>query len=138
MIPFDLRGPVDVELAGAVDAIPGPNALPGGTVWEPKWDGYRGVIVRSNDREPPAKKGRPPAERARPAGSIGSTRIWSRNHRDLSDWFPDDVSAAAAAQLPPGTVVDGELVILVDGRLSFDALQRRLATTPAKAQRLVA
>jgi ATP-dependent DNA ligase len=34
-------------------------------------------------------------------------------------------------------VVDGELVIMVDGRLSFDALQRRLVTTPAKARQLV-
>jgi ATP-dependent DNA ligase len=35
-------------------------------------------------------------------------------------------------------VVDGELVIMVDGRLSFDALQRRLVTTPAKAREMVA
>jgi ATP-dependent DNA ligase len=32
-------------------------------------------------------------------------------------------------------VVDGELVILVDGRLSFDALQQRLVTSPAKGTR---
>jgi ATP-dependent DNA ligase len=36
-------------------------------------------------------------------------------------------------------VVDGELVILAaDGRLSFDALQRRLVTSPANARKLVA
>ena len=39
-IPADLRGPVDVELARAVERIPGPNELAGGTVWEPKLDGY--------------------------------------------------------------------------------------------------
>jgi hypothetical protein len=33
---------------------------------------------------------------------------------------------------------NGELVILVDGRLSFDALQRRLVTAPSKARALVA
>jgi ATP-dependent DNA ligase len=33
---------------------------------------------------------------------------------------------------------NGELVILVDGRLSFDALQHRLVTSPAKARQLVA
>jgi ATP-dependent DNA ligase len=65
------------------------------------------------------------------------TRIWSRNRRDLTDRFPDIVRAAEQ-QLPAGAVVDGELVILVDGRLSFDALQHRLVTSPAKAQRLVA
>jgi ATP-dependent DNA ligase len=34
--------------------------------------------------------------------------------------------------------VDGELVILIDGRLSIDALQRRLVTSPGKAHQLVA
>ena len=40
LIPPDLRGPVEVQLARAVEAIPTSNALPGGTVWEPKLDGY--------------------------------------------------------------------------------------------------
>jgi hypothetical protein len=65
------------------------------------------------------------------------TRIWSRNRRDLTDRFPDIVRAAEQ-QLPVGAVVDGELVIPVDGRLSFDALQHRLVTSPAKARQLVA
>lgn len=34
--------------------------------------------------------------------------------------------------------INGELAITVDGRLSFDALQRRLVTSPAKARHLVA
>ncbi len=38
-IPPDLARPVDVELAKAVEEIPGPRALPGGTRYEPKWDG---------------------------------------------------------------------------------------------------
>ncbi|GAA1531048.1 ATP-dependent DNA ligase [Kribbella lupini] len=60
----------------------------------------------------------------------------SRQRND-TDRFPD-VARAAAAQLDDGAVVDGELVIMVDGRLSFDALQRRLVTTPAKARQMVA
>ncbi len=64
-------------------------------------------------------------------------RIWSRQRNDLTDRFPD-IAKAAARQLPDGAVVDGELVIFQDGRLSFDALQRRLVTAPAKARRLVA
>jgi ATP-dependent DNA ligase len=63
--------------------------------------------------------------------------IWSRNRRDLTDRSPDIVRAADQ-QLPAGAVVDGELVILVDGRLSFDALQHRLVKSPAKVRRLVA
>ncbi|WP_432945762.1 hypothetical protein ACQPXM_06425 [Kribbella sp. CA-253562] len=66
-----------------------------------------------------------------------SARIWSRQRKELTDRFPD-IAAAAARQLNDGAVVDGELVIFLDGRLSFDALQRRLVTAPAKARQLVA
>ncbi|MEV0796181.1 hypothetical protein AB0I34_00755 [Kribbella sp. NPDC050281] len=38
--PPDLVGPVDVELTHAVEEIPGPNALPGGSRYEPKFDGF--------------------------------------------------------------------------------------------------
>jgi len=40
LIPPELRGPVEVQLARAVEAIPASNALPGGTVWEAKLDGF--------------------------------------------------------------------------------------------------
>ncbi|WP_199234873.1 hypothetical protein [Kribbella sp. VKM Ac-2568] len=64
-------------------------------------------------------------------------RIWSRQRKDLTGRFPD-IAAAAARQLPDGCVLDGQLVILgADGRLSFDALQRRLVTSPAKERNLV-
>ncbi|MEV0287944.1 ATP-dependent DNA ligase [Kribbella sp. NPDC050820] len=111
-IPAGLTGPVDVALARSVETIPGPDALPGGTRFEPKFDGYRLVIVRSGD----------------------SARLWTRNRNDITDRFPD-IEAAATQQIPDGGVVDGELVVLgADGRLSFDALQQRLVTSPAKAR----
>jgi hypothetical protein len=60
-------------------------------------------------------------------------RLWTRNRHEISDQFPD-VVAAAVGQLPDGVVLDGELVILSgDGRLSFDTLQQRLVTSPARA-----
>lgn len=114
-LPADLVGPVDVELARAVETIPAESAMPGGSVYEPKWDGYRAVIVRQGD----------------------TARIWSKQSNDLTDRFPD-VAAAALQQLPAGVVLDGELVILVGGRLSFDALQRRLVTGARNGRRLVA
>jgi len=52
--------------------------------------------------------------------------LWSRAGADLTSCFPDVVTAACA-QLSPGTVVDGELVIWKDGRLDFAALAPRLA-----------
>jgi ATP-dependent DNA ligase len=39
-VTVNLSGPVAVELAKAVEQLPGPHALPGGCVYEPKWDGY--------------------------------------------------------------------------------------------------
>lgn len=39
-IPPDLAGPVEVALARSVGEIPGPHALPGGSRYEVKWDGY--------------------------------------------------------------------------------------------------
>jgi ATP-dependent DNA ligase len=83
-VPSGLTGPVDLELARAVDSIPDPSALPGGSRYEPKWDGYRACIVRTD----------------------AEARIWSRQGKDLAAQFPD-VARAADQQLDPGVVVDG-------------------------------
>lgn len=32
--------PVELALAKAVNAVPAEDALPGGCLYEPKWDGY--------------------------------------------------------------------------------------------------
>ena len=39
-LPPELRGPMAVMLARATVHVPDPGALRGGTVYEPKWDGY--------------------------------------------------------------------------------------------------
>lgn len=115
-LPADLRGPVRVMLARAAEQVPGPGELRGGTVYEPKWDGYRLVLVRD--------------------GSGGVT-AWSRQGKDLSARFPD-VAAAATTQLPAWSVVDGEVVIWQEGRLSFDALQSRLTSSASRLAARVA
>src|SRR4051794_3260219 len=114
-LPPELAGPVAVELAKPVKEIPPAGALPGGCRYEPKWDGYRLVIVRQG----------------------GSTRLWSKQGRDLTDRFPD-VAAAALAQLPAGTVVDGEVVVWNGERLDFGLLQRRLVTAAGRIGSVVA
>ena len=47
-LPPELAGPVGVALAKPVRAMPASNALPGGCRYEPKWDGYRLVVVRDD------------------------------------------------------------------------------------------
>ena len=113
-LPPELAGPVAVQLSKPVRDIPAPHALPGGCLYEPKWDGYRLVVVRSGS----------------------STRVWSKQGRDLTDRFPD-VVAAALAQVPPGTVLDGEVVIWNGSRLDFGLLQQRIVTAAGRLRALV-
>jgi ATP-dependent DNA ligase len=114
-VPPDLAGPVAVELAKPMRDLPRADALPGGVLYEPKWDGYRLVVVRTG----------------------GTTRVWSRQGRDLSARFPD-VVAAAVAQVPPGTVLDGEVVVWNGSRLDFGLLQQRMVAAPGRVGALAA
>jgi ATP-dependent DNA ligase len=78
--------------------------LPLGDIrYEPKWDGFRGIIFRDGDE----------------------VELGSRNERPLTRYFPDVVEAARA-QLPPRCVIDGEVVIAGDKGLDFDALSQRI------------
>ena len=114
-LSLGLAGPVAVALAKAEDTIPAARALPGGCVYELKWDGYRAAVVIGDD---------------------GTARVWSRQGVDLSEKFPD-IAGPAGRRLPPGTVIDGEVVIYNGSRLDFDLLQRRLANSTAKIPALV-
>lgn len=97
-------------LAQAVETIPGASALPGGSVYEPKWDGWRLTATVGEDR----------------------ATLWSRRGTDLTARFPE-VAAAVAAHVPAGTVLDGEVVVWVDDRLDFEQLQRRIITSPTRS-----
>src|SRR4051794_9953981 len=103
-LPDALLPPIEVALARPAPAAPLPSALPGGALYEPKWDGFRLVVVR-NDL---------------------TVSLWSRQGKDLTRAFPE-IANAAAQQVPPGFVLDGEAVVWAEGRVGFDALQQRLA-----------
>lgn len=113
-LPAGLGPPVSLALAKAVTDIPSTGALPGGCIYEPKWDGFRLAVM------------------------VGSGRVsaWSRQGKNLTQYFPDLV-AAAADQIPHGFVVDGEAVVWSAGRLDFDALQQRMTTSKANLSGLV-
>lgn len=103
-----LSGPVEVELAQLQDTIPAEHQMAGGSVYEMKFDGYRLVIMTTSE----------------------VVHLWSRNGTDLTDRFPE-IAAAAIDQIDADAVIDGEVVAYEDGRLSFDLLQRRLASRPS-------
>ena len=97
--------------ARSVDEIPvGP-----GWQYEPKWDGFRCLAFRrGNDIYLQSKSGQP-----------------------LARYFPDIV--VALSRLPAKRfVLDGELVIDVGGRFSFDELQLRLHPAASRVQKLAA
>ena len=90
--------------------------LPSGDEWqyEPKWDGFRGVL--ENDG--------------------GELALWSRNARPLLRYFPELRPVGEA--LPPHTALDGEIVIEREGHLDFDAMQMRLHPTESRVRKLSA
>ena len=90
--------------------------LPEGEGWqyEPKWDGFRGVLEN--------------------AGS--ELALWSRNGRPLLRYFPE--LRPLGDLLPPKSALDGEVVIVRDGALDFDAMQMRLHPAESRIKRLSA
>jgi ATP-dependent DNA ligase len=84
----------------------------GGWRYEPKWDGFRGIL--ENDG--------------------GELALWSRNGRPLLRYFPE--LRATGELLPPHSALDGEIVISRDGKLDFDAMQTRLHPAESRVRKL--
>lgn len=106
-----LAPPVRPMLAATTPTVPGPDALPGGCLYQPKFDGYRALAFH------------------RPAAETGPrVALQSRAGNLMTGGFPEIV-AAIVEQVPPGVVFDGELVIW-DGRgVNFSALAGRMGAT---------
>src|SRR3954464_14672618 len=81
------------------------DEAPTGADWqyEPKWDGFRCLVFRSGDH----------------------VYLQSKAGRPLARYFPDIVNAVDAVPARD-FVLDGEIVIPVAGRLSFDELLLRV------------
>ncbi len=108
--------------------MPGPNVpfppmeaqlvkeLPTGDGWqfEPKWDGFRGVLENDGDE----------------------LALWSRNGRPLLRYFPE--LRPLGDLLPPHSALDGEIVIARDGVLDFDSMQLRLHPAESRVRKLSA
>jgi ATP-dependent DNA ligase len=90
--------------------------LPEGDGWqyEPKWDGFRGVLENAG----------------------GELALWSRKDRPLLRYFPE--LRPLGDLLPPGSALDGEIVIARDGALDFDAMQTRLHPAESRIRKLSA
>ncbi len=104
-----LQPPLPPMEARLVEEIP-----PGhGWQYEPKWDGFRCIAFRYNTK----------------------VFLQSKAGQPLGRYFPDVVDAITG--LPSQRfVLDGELVVPVRGRLSFDELQLRLHPAASRVQKL--
>lgn len=110
-LPFTL--PIAPMLAKAVDGVPDKPGLS----FEPKWDGFRAIVVSDGE----------------------SVEIGSRGSKPLTRYFPELV-AAFAELLPEPCILDGEIV-LAQGpsgseRLDWEALSQRIHPAASRVKLL--
>lgn len=99
--------PVKPMLAKSVARIP-PDLH-----YEAKWDGFRAIVFRDG-----------------PEVELGS-----RTGKPLTRYFPELV-AALKERVPERCVLDGEIVIALNGRLDFDALTERIHPADSRVRTL--
>jgi ATP-dependent DNA ligase len=108
-VPLPLEPPLKPQLARSA------SDLPTGDDWryEPKWDGFRTVVFRDGD----------------------DVQLQSRNGRPMNRYFPEiapDLLALPGERL----VLDGELVLVVDGVQEFDLLGQRIHPAESRVKML--
>ncbi|MER6528684.1 ATP-dependent DNA ligase [Streptomyces sp. NPDC001508] len=87
--------------------------IPPGMHYEAKWDGFRAIVFRDG-----------------PEVELGS-----RTGKPLTRYFPELV-AALKERVPKRCVLDGEIVIALNGRLDFDALTERIHPADSRVRTL--
>lgn len=98
-VDLPVNPPLLPMLAKRVGELP----TDGDWIFEPKWDGFRALVFRDGDE----------------------ILIQSRDEKPLNRYFPELLEPLSSA-LPPRCVLDGEIVIVKNDGLDFDALQLRL------------
>jgi ATP-dependent DNA ligase len=98
--------PMEAQL---VDRIPRDQ----GWLYEPKWDGFRALIFRDGD----------------------DVVLQSKAGKPLQRYFPEVVHHIQALS-PRQFVLDGEIVVPVQGLFSFDDLQQRIHPAASRINRL--
>jgi ATP-dependent DNA ligase len=104
-----LKPPIKPQLAKSA------KELPEGDQWcyEPKFDGFRTIVFRDGD----------------------DVQLQSRNGRPMNRYFPDVVEQVL--ELPhERLVLDGEMIVVVDGVQEFDLLSQRIHPAASRVERL--
>ena len=93
------------------------DKIPEGDQWqfEPKWDGFRAIIFRDGDK----------------------IHVQSKAGQPLARYFPEIIDAIHRLKTKQ-VVLDGEIVVPVDGHLSFDDLLMRIHPAESRIRKLAA
>lgn len=106
-LPF--KPPVPPMLAKLSSDVPDGE----GWLFEPKWDGFRGLVFKSGDE----------------------VYIQSRDEKPLGRYFPE-LEETLRRELPDRCVLDGEVVIATGDRLDFEALLLRIHPAATRVKML--
>ncbi len=108
-VDLPVNPPLLPMLAKRVEELPAGDEY----IFEPKWDGFRALVFRDRD----------------------DILIQSRDEKPLNRYFPELLDPLRSA-LPDRCVLDGEIVIVRENELDFDALQLRLHPAASRVKLL--
>jgi ATP-dependent DNA ligase len=109
LVALPLQPPLKPQLARSS------RELPQGSEWryEPKWDGFRTIVFRDGE----------------------DVQLQSRNGKPMNRYFPEVVEQLRT--LPAQRLIlDGELIVVVDGIQEFDHLSQRIHPAASRVERL--
>ncbi|MFL5842140.1 MAG: ATP-dependent DNA ligase, partial [Thermoleophilaceae bacterium] len=104
-----LEPPIPPQLARSAKELPDGN----GWVYEPKYDGFRTIVFRDRD----------------------DIYLQSRNGKPMNRYFPEVVEAVRKMERDR-LVMDGEIVVVVDGVQEFDLLGQRIHPAESRVRML--
>ncbi|MFL5894133.1 MAG: ATP-dependent DNA ligase [Thermoleophilaceae bacterium] len=104
-----LKPPIPPQLARSAKELPDGDEW----VYEPKWDGFRTIVFRDGD----------------------DVHLQSRNGKPMNRYFPEVVEAISQIERDR-VVIDGEIVVVVDGVQEFDLLGQRIHPAESRVRML--
>jgi ATP-dependent DNA ligase len=104
-----LAPPIAPQLAKSAKELPDGD----GWVYEPKWDGFRTIVFREGE----------------------DIYLQSRNGKPMNRYFPEVIEALAQMN-SQRLVMDGEIIVVVDGVQEFDLLGQRIHPAESRVRML--
>jgi ATP-dependent DNA ligase len=108
-VPLPLQPPIAPQLARSAKELPTGD----GWLYEPKFDGFRTIVFRDGD----------------------DVHLQSRNGKPMNRYFPEVVEAVGRME-NERLVMDGEIIVVVDGVQEFDLLGQRIHPAESRVRML--